>query len=937
LADDPRVSQVESGRHFSGTTMGPLFERVRDCLGEQGIERLRRLAGDERPLAELFDVDGWSTYAQARALLEAGAVLLADHGGLESVGCSPMLASTSKPEVVAAITRFGTPEAMIAARNPAAAAVYPLLTFDAEVLAEGHARYRWALPEGYEPFPELCAFLRGMVPVMVRLFGRRVIEVRAGACQCWGDPVCEHEVRWDDGADLTTRLEAAETKLRIAELRLEGYQRTVEDLVSAPDLESVLRRIVHTAASSTQAVGFVLAVDVGGDERLFTQGLTEREARALLDDGLGSSVEVASSTRRYGRIAAVASADKFGFEQSLLQSFARLAATALDSAYAIEEARRQAAAAETLLSLSRSLTELSTVQEIASKVAEAIPAIIDCDCAFVALETVEGSQLLACTGFDEKTTAELLARPYEVHDRADDGVWFHVRESGNADLASGADAVTFDALAASHVRLEGGQIALIASVMQGRQRLLDDPRLPERLEGLASQAAVAVRNAQLLEQIRHQSLHDPLTGLPNRTLVNDRAEQMLHRARRSGAPIAALFIDLDGFKEINDTLGHAAGDQLLAQVARRLARAVRTSDTVGRLGGDEFVVLAEGASLEEGVEVVAGRILDVLRVPFQLPERDRPLTVTASIGAAVGDRASAVELLRDADIALYDAKAAGKSCARVFEPAMADDVRQRTELLDDLVSALAREEFLLLYQPVLSLGSETVDGVEALLRWEHPERGRLGPDAFIPLLEQSGLIVDVGRWVLVEACRQAAAWRAAGLSLEMSVNASARQLDRFDFIDDVREALEESGLPASSLVIEITETAIMEDTDAAIIVLAALREMGVRMAIDDFGTGYCSLAYLSQFPVDALKIDQVFVQSTERTASGPKMIHALVQLGEALGLDTYAEGIETQEQLDLLLAEGCSRGQGYLFARPLPAADLPSALATIAARVARTR
>jgi diguanylate cyclase (GGDEF)-like protein len=933
------VSQVHSsGRHFSGTMTGPLFERVRDCLGEQGIEQLRLLADDERSVAELLDVDGWSTYAQARALLEAGAVLLAEHGGLESVGRSPMLIATSKPEVVAAITRFGTPEAMIAARNPAASAVYPLLTLDTEVLAEGHARYRWALPDGYEPFPELCAFLRGMVPVMVRLFGRRVLEVRSNACQCWGDPVCEHEVRWDDGADPATRLDAAETKLRIAELRLEGYQRTVEDLVSAPDLESVLQRIVHTAASSTQAVGFVLAVDVGAGERLFTQGLTEAEARALLDDDeLGSSVEVVSKTRRYGRIAAVASADKFGFEQSLLQSFARLAATALDSAYAIEDARRQAATAETLLNLSRSLTELSTVQEIASKVAEAIPAIVDCDCAFVALETEEGSQLLACTGFDEKTTAELLARPYHVHDRAGDGVWFHVRESGNADLASGKDAVTFDAIAASHVRLEGGQIALIASVLEGRARLLDDPRLPERLEGLASQAAVAVRNAQLLEQIRHQSLHDPLTGLPNRTLVNDRAEQMLHRARRSGTPVAALFIDLDGFKEINDTLGHAAGDQLLAQVARRLARAVRTSDTVGRLGGDEFVVLAEGASLAEGVEVVAGRILEVLRVPFQLPERDRPLIVTASIGAAIGDRDSAVELLRDADIALYDAKAAGKSCARVFEQAMAEDVRQRSEILDDLVSALAREEFSLLYQPVLSLASETIVGVEALLRWEHPERGRLGPDVFIPLLEQSGLIVDVGRWVLVEACRQAAAWRHDGLVLEMSVNASARQLERFDFIDEVRDALDASGLPASSLVIEITEPAIMEDTDAAILVLAALREMGVRLAIDDFGTGYCSLAYLSQFPVDALKIDQVFVQSTERTSSGRKMIHALVQLGEALGLDTYAEGIETQEQLDLLWAEGCSRGQGYLFAHPLPAAELPSMLATIAGRVSRTR
>jgi diguanylate cyclase (GGDEF)-like protein len=410
-------------------------------------------------------------------------------------------------------------------------------------------------------------------------------------------------------------------------------------------------------------------------------------------------------------------------------------------------------------------------------------------------------------------------------------------------------------------------------------------------------------------------------------LILDRAEQMLARAERSRGSVAALFLDLDGFKEVNDTLGHAVGDQLLRAVAQRLATTVRGSDTLARLGGDEFVVLVDGLGYDAGPEVVAERMLDVLADPFLLDGReDTPLTVTASIGIATAAPGStAGDLVRNADVALYNAKAAGKNRSIVFAPEMQMALRDRVELEHDVRGALAAGQFSLVYQPIFDLRTGAVGGVEALLRWCHPTRGLLLPDAFIPLLEDTGLIGAVGRWVLADACRQTAAWHAQGHELEVSVNVSARQLDTDRLLADVRDALAANDLDARWLILEVTETTIMRDTDAAVRRLGALKELGVRLAIDDFGTGYSSLAYLRQFPVDTLKIDGSFIRSVADSAHGRTLIHTLVHLGKALGLTTIAEGIESLDQLDHLRDEHCDRGQGYVFARPL-APDAVTAL-----------
>ena len=424
----------------------------------------------------------------------------------------------------------------------------------------------------------------------------------------------------------------------------------------------------------------------------------------------------------------------------------------------------------------------------------------------------------------------------------------------------------------------------------------------------------------LEERLRHQAFHDALTGLPNRVLALDRAQQMLARARRQSRPVAALYVDLDGFKHVNDRYGHAAGDTLLRLVAARLASLVREGDTAARLGGDEFVVLLEGSALDAGPELVAERLLEVLRPPYDMQaEIGRELLITPSIGIALGEGGTADELLRDADVALYRAKEAGRNRYVVFESSMQTAAHDRLTLEMDLTEALDREQLFLLYQPTFDLQSEKVIGVEALIRWDHPTRGVVEPGQFIPIAEESELIVPIGRWVLQEACRQAAAWHAEGHTIGMSVNVSARQLDRDELIDDVRNALDASGLDPTELTLEVTETTLMRDADATAKRLVSLKQLGVRVAIDDFGTGYSSLAYLRQFPVDALKIDRSFISGIASSKESAALIHTLVQLGKTLKIETLAEGIEEPAQLRALQRQHCDNGQGFLFARPLSA------------------
>jgi diguanylate cyclase (GGDEF)-like protein len=435
-------------------------------------------------------------------------------------------------------------------------------------------------------------------------------------------------------------------------------------------------------------------------------------------------------------------------------------------------------------------------------------------------------------------------------------------------------------------------------------------------------------------QLRHQALHDALTGLPNRVLALDRAEQMLARARRQHLPVAALYLDIDGFKQVNDNFGHAVGDELLRTVASRLTSVIRDSDTAARLGGDEFVILLDGSTLDVDPEMVAERLREVLRQPYHLDSQiGRPLSITASIGIALGERASADELLRDADLALYEAKAAGKDSCVLFDSHMQTAARERLALEMDLAEALEHHQLYLLYQPTFDLISERVVGVEALIRWRHPTRGVVSPEEFIPIAEQSGLIVPIGRWVLEQACNQAAIWHGNGHKIGVAVNVSARQLDDDHLIEDVRRTLRASGLDPAALTLEVTETTLMRDADVTAKRLVLLKQLGVLIAIDDFGTGYSSLAYLRQFPADVLKIDRSFVGGIATSTESAALIHTLVQLGKALHIETLAEGIESHAQLETLRREHCDHGQGFLFSRPLEVSALEQFLDAVPFRV----
>ena len=442
-------------------------------------------------------------------------------------------------------------------------------------------------------------------------------------------------------------------------------------------------------------------------------------------------------------------------------------------------------------------------------------------------------------------------------------------------------------------------------------------------EGQVTGAVIVFRDVRearaLALQATHTAEHDFLTGLPNRMLLNDRVGQAIVMALRHTKKVVVLFLDLDGFKHINDSLGHPVGDKLLQSVANRLVKCVSLTDTVSRQGGDEFVVLLSEVDRAEDAAIAARRMLQAVAGAYSIGQHD--LHITTSIGVSVypDDGLDAETLIKNADTAMYQAKENGRQSYKFFKPAMNVRAVERQAIEENLRRALGRNEFALHYQPKIDLKSGKITGAEALIRWVHPTRGLIAPQHFIPVAEECGLILPIGKWVIREACQQAQAWLSAGLALgTMAVNISALQFRGEGFLEGVFAVLDETGLDPKHLEVELTESVLMKHAESAEAILKALRARGVQVSVDDFGTGYSSLSYLRKFPIDTLKIDQSFIHQISSTSEETTLLTAVIRMGRSLSLRVVAEGVETEEELKFLQAQRCDEAQGYYFSRPVP-------------------
>ena len=657
----------------------------------------------------------------------------------------------------------------------------------------------------------------------------------------------------------------------------------------------------------------VVAVDEDCDRRLLVVRRTplDREETDLLR-GMGRVLALGTRTLR-----------ALGVERGLRAESERQAG---ENARLLVAVRERQGLLERLATVQRAIVARRSLHEVFEEIAAAARELTGDDASALRMRDrergVERTSLVATSGLSEATLnarrrsevpglgarAMLEGRVVVTDARSRDAAL--PAEWTNEGLRAGMAAPVFD-------RTEVVGSLVIGSRRPGREYGARDRQI---LLALAEHASLALNHSHALDEAAHEALHDGLTGMANRALFLDRARQALARARRSRTPLVVLFIDLDDFKTVNDSLGHGTGDTLLVAVANRLAGALRPSDTIARLGGDEFAILVEDLVDPGDAARAAQRVMESLEQPFDVIGRE--VYVSASIGIAAG-LSDGELLLRDADLAMYRAKESGKGRYEVFEPAMHAAIVDRLELEVDLRRGIERGELELAYQPIFSLRTGAIAGLEALVRWRHPRRGLVRPDSFIPLAEASGRIHEVGRWVLRAAAHQGSLWRAkypAMPGIQVGVNVSAAQLREPGLVREVAGALADAQLEPAALTLEITETDLMADLDAASERLHELKALGVQIAIDDFGVGYSSLRYLQRLPLDNLKIAMAFVDEIDDAEAEPAVLRAILDLADVFDLRPVAEGIETPEQRRALLALGCDLGQGHLLSEAIPAA-----------------
>jgi diguanylate cyclase (GGDEF)-like protein len=941
----------EARRDTSGVTTRVVVLYVRQHGGDHAVAAMLEHAGETRSVDDLLDEHGWSSYEQKIRLFKAAVEVLGDPGAVRRIGRFMLRSRIALPLLVL-LRALGSPEQVLRNVAKANSRFSTNSTVQALEIGNGHAVVTYRLHEGYAPDPLDCQYTEGLLSLVPEVFGLPPATVRHEECQVRGASACLYRLSWRPRHRWGRRVRAEHTHIRdqldAITQRFQELQSVSADLVSTEDVSTVLARIAAKASHAVRAPRYLLAARATEESplRIYHQGFTEEEASALGEqlirgeplEHVGSWLvaDIASARCHYGKLGAVYAQQEpfFPEERTLLVAYARQAAAALDAATALEEARRRNATSRALLQLAHALANLASPEEVAERIAAAVPGVMAADRSSVNLWdlTTQHLSTVAAHGWppELQPTIEMFSiRPSDTPEPADmltDSQPRCYRRGATDDpfLEGALERFGLSSVAVVPIVACGEFLGIVtAPTADGRPPLDFHDDTAARLVGLANQAAAALSNARLLAQeratlaelrrseaqVKHQAAHDALTGLANRLLFSDRLRSALKR----GVGVTVLFIDLDDFKAVNDSFGHAVGDDLLAAVAARLAAGMRSGDTVARLGGDEFAVLLEEADERAAVQT-AERLIAALAVPLALP--GTTVTVRASVGIAVTppETGDVGEVLRNADVAMYAAKEAGKGRLAVFEPGMHTRTLDGIEQEHDLREAIERDQFVLRYQPIVELASGRLVGAEALVRWRHPTRGLLSPSEFIPRAETTGLVVALGRSILDRACKQATRWP-GGADLRLGVNLSARQLTDPGLVDHVVATLSATGLPAEWLVLEITETALLNSAPDQ--VLMGLRELGVAIALDDFGTGYSSLEHLRRFPVDAIKIDKAFIERITGGLPESALARAIVQLGQTMGLATVAEGVETADQAVVLRELGCGYGQGYWFAKPM--------------------
>jgi len=939
------MAGVSEALHMSNAVTAQLVRFVDRRAGEAGVARLLELAGETRPIFQLEDLTGWSSWDQGRALLEAAGEVLGGTHLLREVA-HEWVRVDAPGEVVSLLQSLGSPAEILRCIAAIAAKFSTVVAMEPVEVGADFGVVRAEEVPGYPRYQALCDYTAGLLAICSMLFGLAPAQVEEESCQLRGDPHCVYRVRWSvTSATQESVAEFLRSELAVLATRFETFKSTASELVSGEDVETLLGKITHRAATAVRAPAYVLVVRAdGADEtRVHHFGVPADELPMIVDellseepDDRGGSrliAEVASGSRRYGRLAALFpdGARFLPEEKSLLSAYAELAAAALDSATALDTSRREAATARALLELAAALAVVTSPREMAERLVQSVPKIVSCDHGSVYLFDANQGVLRADAlfGFSPEVTARLSQATITIEDvpglarmleRPEPLFLQNAKAPYLRDLLqiSGTCAAVVVPLL-RHDRFYG---VLTVGVTDQPERLRADPDLLDRLRGLADQAATALENAELVERIRYQALHDSLTGLPNRTLLEERARDILATAGRRGLGTSLLFVDLDRFKVVNDTLGHGTGDELIRRVACRLESCLRVSDTLARLGGDEFAVLIPDTDGPAHGAAVAQKLIDALATPFTVAGKE--LFVSCSIGIASSpEHGSDYDaLLRHADAAMYEAKAQGRNTFEFGGGRTTAGKQDMLELESALHRAISNDELRVLYQPQIDLRTMEVVGAEALVRWQHPTLGLIGPVDFLPLAEESGLIVEIDRWVRDQAFREAAAWGRAGLRTpRMAVNLSTRELRNPYLALEIQQSLEHAGLAPEHAEIEITDRVTIPEEEL-ISILRDLKALGVRIAVDDFGTGSSVLTRLNQFPIDTLKIDKSFIAETGGPDEDVPLLRALVTLAHNLGLDLVAEGVETPAQAGLLRGLGCHIAQGFFFSRPVPSQDL---------------